>query len=42
VNGQPSLALLQHLRTSNVRAANDIEVEEAIRQVIDSFANTGN
>jgi peptidoglycan hydrolase-like protein with peptidoglycan-binding domain len=42
VTGRPSLALLQHLRSSNVRAAGDTEVEEAIRRAIESFVDTGN
>lgn len=42
VTGHPSLALLQHLRSSNVRAAGDVEVEEAIRQMIESFVDAGN
>jgi peptidoglycan hydrolase-like protein with peptidoglycan-binding domain len=42
VTGRPSIALLQHLRSSNVRAAGDTEVEEAIREVIESFVDAGN
>ena len=42
VTGRPSLALLQHLRSSNVRAAGDTEVGEAIRQMIESFVDAGN
>ncbi len=42
VTGRSSLTLLQHLRSSDVRASGDIEVEQAIRQMIESFIDAGN
>jgi len=39
VTGRPSIALLEHLRNSNVRAASDADVNDAIQRVIESFAN---
>jgi peptidoglycan hydrolase-like protein with peptidoglycan-binding domain len=39
VTGRPSMALLEHLRNSNVRAASDADVNDAIQRMIESFAN---
>ncbi len=42
VTGRPSRALLQHLRSSNVRSASDGATSEAIQQMIESFVDAGN
>jgi peptidoglycan hydrolase-like protein with peptidoglycan-binding domain len=41
VNGRPSRALLEHLRTSDVRSAGDADVNNAIQQMIESFVRAG-
>ena len=41
VTGRASMALLEHLRSSNVRSATDADVNDAIRQMIESFVNAG-
>jgi len=41
VTGRPSMALLEHLRNSNVRSAGDADVNNAIQQMIESFVNAG-
>jgi peptidoglycan hydrolase-like protein with peptidoglycan-binding domain len=40
-NGRPSRALLEHLRTSDVRSAGDADVSNAIQQMIESFVRAG-
>jgi len=39
VTGRASLALLEHLRNSNVRSAGDADVNNAIQRMIESFVN---
>ena len=41
VTGRPSMALLEHLRSSNVRSASDADVNDAMQRLIESFVNAG-
>ena len=41
VNGRPSRALLEHLRNSNVRSSSGADVNDAIQQMIETFARAG-
>jgi hypothetical protein len=41
VTGRASVALLEHLRSSNVRSTGDADVNGAIQRMIESFAKAG-